>query len=637
MEKKKMWKFAPIPVIEEPVFNNILEKFYDLGVDGLIRENIQNSLDGKLKVCEYPVEIHIEIGEIEINQIPGINEIKERISCLRGENINTQNTITHMKKRMQQKKVAYISFEDRNTKGLSGAKNGQNFTQNDTWGIYAYKKGVHFFEENSADESIRGGSYGVGKIASNAASDLHIMFFANCDSENNQHLGGTIQLIEHSYQDKYYRSTGYFTDEQIDKNGNNIFIPYNNEYDEIFRKDTRGLKIIIPFFREQFNNYENVVRSICDNFFLAILEKSLIVYINQMQINALTILKIIDNKKFYEQSKENMIDINFTPLYIKTYLNTTPVKIEIDDTEKSYTFFLYFFYSEKIRRGRMAVVRRIGMKIEDKKIKNYVNSPFNAVLIPVSDQEDIFLKSLENASHTSLTFEHIKSPIQQRNAKRFINNISRKLGLYISEMIQQNNPSDGMINTTDLLYSIESNFKKDLKKEVSTVILTKGNNDSQKILVKVKTQSNLNKKHSIPKKNPQDTIKSIIRKAKKKDGIGREKHRIRYTMHPETVKRLVLNDRELLNLDFSHNEKYDGETSCNISLSLIDGAGKEYNNEFDIKTSYSLIIDKNFNKECQVNNNIIQNVSIHQKKIQLELKTTTQFNESLKFIYYVEV
>ena len=42
------WQFSPIPNIEESNFNKILERFYNLKVAGLIRENIQNSLDGRL-------------------------------------------------------------------------------------------------------------------------------------------------------------------------------------------------------------------------------------------------------------------------------------------------------------------------------------------------------------------------------------------------------------------------------------------------------------------------------------------------------------------------------------------------------------------------------------------------------------
>lgn len=58
-------------------------------------------------------------------------------------------------------------------------------------------------------------------------------------------------------------------------------------------------------------------------------------------------------------------------------------------------------YEEEIKRARVAIVRGIGMKIEDKKIKGYVNSPFNGVLIPISSEEDIFL-NLWKMNHTQV-------------------------------------------------------------------------------------------------------------------------------------------------------------------------------------------------------------------------------------------
>lgn len=104
MSNEQKWKFAKIAAIEEPLFNNILEKFYNLGVDGLIRENIQNSMDGKLKESTNPVEVNIEIGEIETDKIPGIEEIRERIYSLQGRNSYTKETILHMREKLKQKK-----------------------------------------------------------------------------------------------------------------------------------------------------------------------------------------------------------------------------------------------------------------------------------------------------------------------------------------------------------------------------------------------------------------------------------------------------------------------------------------------------------------------------------------------------
>ena len=101
--------------------------------------------------------------------------------------------------------------------------------------------------ENDVElEKTRGGSHGVGKIACNAASDIHMMFFANCDADGRQHIGGTTQLIEHNLDGVNYRASGYFT-RIIDGK----YFPFENHFASVFRKDTRGLKIIIPYLRTQ--------------------------------------------------------------------------------------------------------------------------------------------------------------------------------------------------------------------------------------------------------------------------------------------------------------------------------------------------------------------------------------------------
>ena len=357
-----LWKFSSIPCIEESTFNKILERFYNFGISGLVRENIQNSLDGKIPGETKPVVVTIKTGTIKKENIPGLEEIKNRINCLEGRNSYTKETIQHMKNKMNDEIINYISFEDYNTKGLKGAKNGQSTNKEDTWSIYAYNKGVHTEEEDETLEKSRGGSHGIGKIASNAASELYMMYFANCDEEGNKHLGGTVQLIEHKYEDNYYRSTGYFTDSKNIDSKTTKFYPYENNFDEVFAKDTRGLKIIIPFLRDQFNKEDEILKSVCDSFFIAILQEKLEVIINDKIINSKTIKKYITNKKYYIQNIEEIKD-EFTQLYFDTYTKIKPIELEIKDRSQSYKFNLYFNYDTKIPKGRVAIVRTIGMKI----------------------------------------------------------------------------------------------------------------------------------------------------------------------------------------------------------------------------------------------------------------------------------
>lgn len=74
------WQFTPVDRIEESTFHPVLERFYKNGIAGLIRENIQNSLDGKLVENNQPVIVTIQTGTIDSKYVPGLSEIKERIS-----------------------------------------------------------------------------------------------------------------------------------------------------------------------------------------------------------------------------------------------------------------------------------------------------------------------------------------------------------------------------------------------------------------------------------------------------------------------------------------------------------------------------------------------------------------------------
>lgn len=626
------WQFSAIPCIEESTFNKILERFYNFGVSGLVRENIQNSLDGKIPGTTEPVIVTIKTGSINKNDIPGLDEIKERIKCLQGRNNYTKETIEHMKNKMDDKIVNYISFEDFNTKGLRGALNGQSDDPKDTWSIYAYNKGVHTEEDDEKLEKSRGGSHGIGKIASNAASDLYMMYFANCDEDGNKHLGGTVQLIEHKFKNHHYRSTGYFTDVKDLGNNRTKFYPFENKFHKVFSKDTRGLKIIIPFLRDQFNDEDEILKSVCDSFFIAILENKLQVIINDKKLDKDTIKDYIKNEKYYVQNVEE-IKKDFTPIYFDTYLQEDPMDLKISDLKEDYDFKLFFKYDPSILTGRVGVVRTIGMKIEDKKVKNHVRKPFNAVLIPKSIKEDAFLKSLENESHTELSYEHIKDQKLQKNARKFISNISNEIARVIEEAIKKNNPTDGKMDTKDIIYEIENKFKKDLSKAMSTVKINEGNKDQ--VLVKIPTDVP-EKKNKRKNKKPNKPRKPAVKKVKPTEQSA-ERETTRYNANPEIVERVVVGNNEYVNFDFSSSDDFKKSKLCDISIVVVDGMGNEYPNEFDMSKNYESVTDLSTGKKLKIEDNLIKGVKIKTGNAQIQLKLKEQYNRALKFVYYVEV
>src|SRR5699024_5678044 len=150
------------------------------------------------------------------------------------------------------------------------------------------------------------------------------------------------------------RATGYYTD--VANESTSRYIPFeNNNAHPIFKKETQGLKIIIPYISEEFYNFKEIVRAVCDNFFMAILNNSLVVEVNNetkdsIEINQDTISDIVEDARFYEEDL-NSSDANFTPYYVNTYLVQKPEKLLVRSKTDSYEFDLYFTYDEELNKG----------------------------------------------------------------------------------------------------------------------------------------------------------------------------------------------------------------------------------------------------------------------------------------------
>lgn len=541
-----------------------------------------------------------------------------------------------MKRQESLSMIPVLTIEDTNTKGLSGAKNGQSNNRKDTYGVYAYSKGVHSVTDNEQHEISRGGSHGIGKIANNSASDIYLMYFANCDEEGNKHLGGTVHLIEHNVDDQYYRSTGYFTD-IINNHNSSKFIPFrNNNPSPIFSKESRGLKVIIPYLRKEFNNPRLIIQAVCDNFFLAILNEKLEVTVEVggtlTDIIKESIQDYIEDEQLYETEITQMKD-NFTPLYVKTYLEQDPIPIKVSSISEEYNFDLYFNYNENIPTGRVGIIRTIGMKIEDFKVKSNIKRPFNAVLIGGS-KEDQYLKSLENESHTLISAKSISDDQAKKDATRFINNLNKKIGDIIAEYVQQNNPTDGVVDTSDLLYETETSFRNDLSKMKEKVSIVTGD----------PVFKNRNKKEKRKPRKPRDgnLPKEPERKQKRKPRVlqpsdSKTNESMQMILPTDSVERVVINDYEVLKFNLKEMKDFREWKKCNISFKVVDGMGKEYSAEINIRKSYSDIFDFETKQNYEYDATKIHNVDINNGTIFLKLNFAERFNKFLKFLYVVEV
>src|SRR5699024_9460755 len=354
----------------------------------------------------------------------------------------------------------------------------------------------------------------------------------------------------------------------------------------------------------------------------SIIENRLEVHVNDQKITHDTILDYVQDEAYYQQDIAEAKK-EFTPLYLETYLNAPYKDIVVSNMKEDFHFKLYFRYDERIPKGRIAVVRTVGMKIEDFKVTGYATKPFNAVLIG-GLKEDEYLKSLENESHTKLSKDNFNDPQLKKQATRFINNLSKEIAKIVDEAIKEQNPTDGKLATDDILYVVEAQFKKDLESSMGTVRVSNG-----KPLVKSpgnerkKEKRNRKQKKGLRDKNERTHPKrerNPLKWQKSKDKTDRtsEEGKERYSAHPEMVQRVILNDKEMFKFDFTRSSQLRGVKTCDIAFSIIDGMGVEYNDEFRIQDSYKEIRDMNTGKTCTFRKDKIKDVHIKDGAAQLQ-------------------
>lgn len=643
IKNKNYFQFSKVDHVEMYTFDQSLEQFRQQMVDhggdseGTIREIIQNSLDAKNPEIEAPVKIDLSVLEVDRRQIPGLDEVFDHITALNPQNTYTSETVKHMRSKHIEEKVTVLTAEDSNTQGLSGAESEDG----GTYSVYAYNKGVHAEHSNLSTEKTRGGSHGVGKIANNAASDIHLMYFANCDEYGNQHLGGSVQLFDHELDEQAYRGTGYYAD----LNEKNELIPRRNAHHNslFFRKNTRGLKIIVPYLRAELNNEKDLIKAVFSNFFVAIIEKNLEVTLNInnnfIEINNDTINEVL--KEYYPTEVSEMKK-EFLPLYVQTYLNTEPRALQVTLPKKygspTFNFKLYFYdEDEEIPTGRTAIVRSMGMKIEDRKVPSHVRTPYNAVLIG-GPEEDEYLKTLENESHTILSYHSIRDHNENLKAKKFLNTLNKKIKEVIEESQSEKYETEGNIDTSDLIYEMNWEFDQQMGENSEKVELTNNIN------VTIDNKKEKRKKHKnrkdegISGEKNKTRARTKRRPRKKQPDPGKKLEVVNYILPPVVVSRAVIHNEEFISFDFNEIEGANHWERVNLGMILVNGQGEEIDEGIYLKDMYTSINEMNANKtDIVFDDEKIYDVPVLNGKVFLHLKTGQNYNPNLKFIYKVEV
>ena len=170
-----------------------IETFKGSLFTSLAKEICQNSLDARLD-SDQPVRVDFILNQIPTEKIPGIDELKEAVGLCQ-DYWDDKKTKTFFKKAVKLCEADYmrvLRISDYNTTGLTGSTE----TRPSPWNDLVKSSGV----SNKCGES--GGSFGIGKSAPFACSDLRTLFYHTLDKDGIRSYQGAANLASFQYPDE---------------------------------------------------------------------------------------------------------------------------------------------------------------------------------------------------------------------------------------------------------------------------------------------------------------------------------------------------------------------------------------------------------------------------------------------------
>lgn len=354
-----------------------IETFRGKPFESLAREIIQNSCDAKMDGVDEPVEVHFELHNISSNLLPGRAElIRVFESCKDYWNDNEAAVefFENGRKLLNSPRIPILKISDYNTSGLTESKEKRG-----KWNALIKSVGV------SNKDPEAGGSFGIGKHAPFACSHLRTIFYGTKDKHDCEAFQGVAKLATHNdVYDRETQGTGYFGIKE-----GNLPIHDFDLVDAMFRREVTGTDLFIAGFNSAKNWQTDIIRSVLDNFFVAILQNRLIVKVQEVRIDSSTLPTLLEE---YIDAKKKYFAFNYYEVL------TSPDSLHVKADFHGMGELELYLLKRKDLHKKVAMVRSTGMKIFDKD-RFTAHFAFAGVLLTNGLELNKFLRSLEPPAH----------------------------------------------------------------------------------------------------------------------------------------------------------------------------------------------------------------------------------------------
>ncbi len=411
--------------IDEGLGDAGIETFRDAPYASIARECGQNSLDARDKA---PVLVSFDVIEIAATELPSLELFRSSMECClkKAKSLKIEKEIEFFecaKEALSHDKIKILNVHDNNTKGLVGpCVQGTPF--------HSLLKGAGVSVKN---DPTSGGSFGIGKNAAFAVSDIQTVFYStmyrNPETENTERLHqGKTKLVSHAdINDKKNLATGYWGEKEYKPISKQESVPV------WLRREDIGTSIYCICFRESENWELRLAASLLQNFFCAVHRNEMNFSINNedIKINKDSMMSLFERTDIRQAAaySGNEEDYTFSRSLYECLI-AVETKEEIIEISQIGKVSVRILVKEGLPK-RVCFIRN-GMYIADN-LENFgekflrfpLYKDFVALVEPLDDIGITLFKKLENPKHNGFSAERLSSEQKRDIATTAVKNLGK--------------------------------------------------------------------------------------------------------------------------------------------------------------------------------------------------------------------
>ena len=442
------------------------ETFRNDLMKSLTKEELQNSSDGKDPDTVGPVIVEFSVFDFPLCDLPDLDTLKSVMA----NNASYWNAYLQNDKRrvkflqscgmlLRGQYIRCLRVSDHNTVGLLGSTQPDISTP---WN--------NLVRNNEVSDKLgsAGGSFGIGKSAAYANSELRCVGYNTCDKDGNVAFQIVLQMPSYKHNGCNYAGLGFYVPVGADET-KILPIPENVSLDPNYQREMSDFgmdKYIIGFKHDVPLSVvcDYIITSSIDNFLVAFLEGKLEVRYDNIVINQDTVGDLVD--KYSDMSRQIHLEQETIEQYEvrqNADKHLTVSIMEPDDVE------IWFKLDPNYSR-KAGIVRGNGMKVLD---KGHIvgNIGFAAVVMLRGDTINRYFKQLENPEHNRWSLDRADDP---REAKAYMDQmiapLKREVRLLHDSNVADFVDADGMSEFLPYDYAYNEKYKMEGLSERARVV-----------------------------------------------------------------------------------------------------------------------------------------------------------------------